>query len=743
MAEKDQSLMEEARRRFKQAVDATSENRPYQLDDVRFAAGSPDNGWQWPPDVLKARQGDPNGARPTLTINKLPQHIKLVTNEQRQNRPAVKVLPVDDKGDIEVAEVFSGMVRHIEVSSDADVAYDTACECQVTSGEGYFRVITDYSDEMSFDQEIFIAPIKNPFSVYLDPDGLRLDATGKKGKWGFITDTMSKEEFKSQWPKSDAAISWDVYAEGDAYSQWFLADGSIRIAEYFYQESKDAEIFLWPDGSVTMSGDNPPIIGMQPVKSRPTKLITIKWCKLNGVEVLESSEWAGKYIPIIRVVGNEWIVDGKCVIAGIVRNAKDAQRMGNYMESMNVEMTALAPKAPFVGAGGQFEEYEDKWDTANTVNYPYLEYNPVSSEGTLVPPPSRMAPPMASSAIIEAVAAAWQNLQSTVGQYNPSLGAEAQEKSGKAILARQRQADVGTFHYIDNLGRAIRYLGCILVDLIPKIYDTKRVARTIGVDGEADTITLDPSQDQGVMELQDEMGAVQKIYNPNVGRYDVVVTVGPSYTTKRVEAAEHMAEALNGNPALWGVIGDLYVKSQDWPGAQEMAERIKKTIPPQLLEGDEDKGDPNQKMQEVQQAAHALGQREAELNAHAEQIQVAAEELAKKEQEGTQIETRAKDALAKVNTAIAKLNAEQEVFGLQKQLAQKEIEVAELTLESDRKIAAAEADALRTKMEAKMKEITEASKELEQGQGDMKTLADELGAINNRLSMFEVQAGVQ
>lgn len=738
------ALLETARKRFQMSIDATASNRPYQLDDVRFAAGSPDNGWQWPPDVLRIRQNDPNGPRPTLTINKLPQHIKLVTNEQRMNRPAVRVLPVDDNSDIEVAEVLTGIVRHIEVSSDADVAYDTACECQVTSGEGFFRVLTEYSDPMSFDQDIVIAPIKNPFSVYLEPDGLQHDATGKKCKWGFVTDMMSKEEYKLAFPKSKAAISWDVYAEGDAYQQWFL-DDQIRIAEYFYMEPEHRKLIMWADGSTTLDGENPAIVGLAPMVrngkpvERDTTIMHVKWCKLNGVEILEEEEWPGRYIPIIRVIGNEWIVDGQSVVAGIVRNAKDAQRMGNYMESMNVELTALAPKAPFVGAAGQFEGFEDKWDQLNMTPFPYVEYNPVSSEGTLVPPPKRMEPPMASTAIVQAVAAAWQNLQSTVGQYNPSLGAESQEKSGKAIQARQRQADVGTFHYIDNLGRGIRYLGCILVDLIPKIYDTRRAARIIGVDGEPDTVTLDPAQQSCVMEIADEEGAIQRIYNPNVGKYDVAVTVGPSYTTKRIEAAENMAEALQGNPALWGVIGDLYVKSQDWPGAQEMAERIRKTIPPNLLEGENEANDPEAKMQQVQQAAQALGQREAMLNAQAEQMEQAAEELAKKEQDVQTLEARAKSALAQVEAKIFALNAETQVFELTKQLAEKEIEMASMTLDTDRKLAKAEADKIRGELEAKMTEVNNASEELAEGQGDMTTLADTLKQVLDRLDQFEVQ----
>ena len=592
--EGNSDLMTTARNRFKLSVDATTSNRVYQLDDIRFAAASPDNGYQWPQQLLNARQNDPNGARPTLTINKLPQHIRLVTNEQRQNRPSVKVLPVDDTGDIEVAEIFTGIIRHIEVSSNADVAYDTACENQVTCGEGYWRILTDYCDEKSFDQDILFAPIKNPFSVYLDPAGLRLDATGQKCEWGFITQELSPEEFKRQFPNSKEPIDkveWSDQGYGDDYDTWYEED-QVRIAEYFYTEYKEAKITLWSDGQTTMDDEvpKPDQMGMMPmpVKDRPTQIRSVKWCKLSGLEVLEENDWAGKYIPIIRCVGNEWEVDGVYICSGLVRNAKDAQRMVNYWESQDAEMLALAPKAPFVGAVGQFETMNEEWNQANIKNFSRLEYDPVEVNGVTLPAPQRQQPPMASSAMLAAKESANQNLQATVGQYNPSLGADSQEKSGVAIRARQAQSDVGTFHYIDNLSRAIRYTGLILVDLIPKIYDTKRVIRIIGEDGESDHATIDPSIQGPTQEILPPTGAIEKIYNPNVGRYDVVVTTGPSYTTKRLESAEAMAQVLQGNPELWGVVGDLFVKNMDWPGAQEMAERIKKTIPANLLESEDD-----------------------------------------------------------------------------------------------------------------------------------------------------------
>lgn len=753
MADTDEDFLATARKRMKLAIEATAENRVYQVDDLRFAAGSPDNGWQWPEDVRQARLSDPNGARPVLTINKLPQHIKLVTNEQRQNRPSVKVLPVDDNGDIEVAQILNGIVRHIEVNSDADVAYDTACENQVTIGEGYWRILTDYCDEMSFEQDILITPVKNSFSVYLDPDGLKLDSTGKKARWGFITEDLSNEEFKRLYPKAKEKPEWPEAGMGDDFSPWLTNDG-LRIAEYFYIEDKDVNILMLEDGTSMPEKEyweevnaNPMILAPQPIKNRMTTLQEVKWCKMTGGEVIERKDWAGKFIPIVRVVGNEYIVEGKSVISGIVRNAKDPQRMVNYWASQETEMLALAPKAPFVGAAGQFEDFEDKWRTANTTNYAYLEYNPVEINGHVVPPPQRQAPPLPPAGIIHAKAEAGDDLQATVGQYNPSIGAEAQEKSGKAIMARQRQADVGTFHYIDNLSRSIRYCGCILLDLIPKIYDTKRVARIIGEDGETDNATLDPDSPQAVVELKHETGEIQKIYNPNVGRYDVTVTTGPSYTTKRQESAEAMGQLLQGNPELWGVIGDLFVKNQDWPGAEEMSARIRKTINPQLLEDAED--DPNSvdaKLQKVQEGAQMLGQKEAELQQAEQQIQQMGQQAQKQVEQARTAEARVKEMIAKLNEDAQRIEYEKKYIALQQQFFRQAAQAREQAQDAEQQ---AQIDAVFARVEQMFAEhelqikekvlagVTDTIGELHNG------LASEMKGISDKLNQFEVQGATQ
>ena len=609
---KDKDILSVAKSRFTMAVSAYSESREDELDDLRFYAASPDNQWQWPADVLATRgavQGQTINARPCLTINKLPQHVRQVTNDQRQNRPSGKVIPVDDKADVEVAEVFDGLVRHIEYISDADVAYDTACENQVAYGEGYIRLLTEYCDDNSFNQDIKIGRIRNSFSVYMDPT--IQDPCGSDAQWCFITEDLTKEEYERQFPDAQPISSMMSQGVGDAsISQW-VSENTVRIAEYFYIEHEKATLNLYYGNVSAMKGsaedEDMAMRGMKPIKTRTVDIKRVKWCKINGFEILESQDWAGSNIPVVRVVGNEFEVDGRIYVSGIVRNAKDAQRMYNYWTSQEAEMLALAPKAPFIGYGGQFEGYEQQWKTANTTNWPYLEVNPdvTDGAGAVLPLPQRAPPPLPQTGLIQAKMGASDDIKGTTGQYDSSLGQTSNERSGKAILARERQSDVGTYHYVDNLARAVRYITRQIVDLIPKIYDTERIARIVGEDGETGIIKVNPNQPMPVNKIMDQQGIVlEKIYNLGVGKYDVCVTTGPSYMTKRQEALEAMAQLLQGNPQLWAVAGDLFIKNMDWPGAQEMSKRFAKTIDPKIMEG----GDDSPEMQAAKMQMDAMNQ---------------------------------------------------------------------------------------------------------------------------------------
>jgi hypothetical protein len=611
-AKSNADILATARSRLDMAMSCYSESREDENDDLKFYAGSPDNHWQWPADVLATRgavQGQTINARPCLTINKLPQHVRQVTNDMRQNRPGAKVIPVDDKADIQVAEIFNGMIRHIEYISDADVAYDTACENQVAYGEGYIRLLTEYCDDDTFNQDIKIGRVRNSFSVYMDPT--IQDPTGADAKWCFVTEDVTRDDYERMYPNAAPISTLQSLGVGDQSISNWLNENTVRIADYYYVDYDTATLNLYPGNATAFEGtpedkDLRAIYG-RPKRSREADRPRVRYCKINGYEILEQNEWAGKWIPVIRIVGNEFEVDGRLYVSGLVRNAKDAQRMYNYWVSQEAEMLALAPKAPFIGYGGQFEGYEDKWKTANTNNWPYLEVNPdvTDGQGAALPLPQRAQPPMASSGLLQAKSGAAEDIKATTGQYNASLGQGGNERSGKAILARQREGDVGTYHYGDNLTRGVRHIARQLIDLIPKIYDTQRIARTIGEDGETDMAKIDPDQPMPVREVRNaENIVIDRIYNPTIGKYDVVATTGPGYATKRQEALAAMGQMLQGNPQLWAVAGDLFVKNMDWPGAQEMAKRFAKTIDPKFLSDDQQ----SPELQAAQQQIQAMGQ---------------------------------------------------------------------------------------------------------------------------------------
>ena len=626
----DPDVMATMRHRMQMGMAALSDSREDELDDLRFMAGSPDNQWQWPADVLATRgavQGQTINARPCLTINKLPQHVRQVTNEQRQNRPAGKVIPVDDNADIEVAAIFDGVVRHIEYMSDADVAYDTACDNQVTYGEGYIRLITEYCNEETFDQDVRIMRVRNSFSVYMDPT--IQDPCGSDAEWCFVTQDMTKDEYEREFPDASPISSIMSTAVGDESLSAWLDEDTVRIAEYFYYKRKRETLNLYPDNvsafkNTDMDKQLRAMYG-KPVRTREVDRKKVMWMKTNGYDVLDEREWPGSWIPVVRVVGNEFEVQGQIYVSGLVRNAKDAQRMYNYWTSQEAEMLALAPKAPFIAYGGQFEGYENQWKTANTTNWPYLEVNPdvTDGAGNTLPLPQRAAPPLPQTGLIQAKMGAGEDIKSTTGQYDASLGEQGNERSAKAITAREKQGDVGTYHYVDNLARAIRHITRQLVDIIPKIYDTQRIARIIGVDGEVSMVKMDPMQQEPVKEIRDQNGGlIEKIYNPSIGTYDVMVTTGPGYMTKRQEALDAMSTILQSNPQLWTVAGDLFIKNMDWPGAQEMAKRFKKILDPKVLE----EGDQSPEIMAAKQQIEVLSQELNRVSDIMENIQDSAEQ---------------------------------------------------------------------------------------------------------------------
>lgn len=662
-----------ARTRFRLAAEAESQNRRDSLDDLKFSIGE-----QWPADIETQRTAD---GRPCLKMNRLPQFIRQVTNEQRQQRPAIQVSPVGSGSDKETAEVLEGMVRHIETISDAEVAYDTGFDSAVRTGLGFWRLVTEFIDDTeSFDQEIKIKRIKNRFTVYFDPSAVEADYSD--ARYAFVVEDLPGEVYKQRYGDSAAASLVDFASVGDTAPGWAGRDESgqpfIRVAEYWYVTEKKRELLQLEDGRVMdraeykkafsedagylTDQDNgaithgitgeaaPAIVG---TRSRLDRSVSMSM--INAIEELEKHEWAGRWIPLIPVIAEDIDVDGQRHLAGLVRDAKDPQRMYNYWVSAATERIALAPKAPFIAAEGQIENHESEWAQANVRNFPVLQYKPVSLSGQPVPPPQRQQLDSQMTDFSRMIAQADNDLKSTTGIYDASLGQKGPDESGKAILLRQHQTDISTLNYSDNMSRAIRATGRQLLDLIPHIYDAPRVQRIIKPDQTVDQVGIFNSKSAGMSadEVQQlaEMQGIKKIYDIGVGRYNVTVNVGPSYQTKRQESAASMLQLVQSYPNLIPLAGDLIVRNMDWAGADAIADRLKKMLPPQLQEGDQ--SDPEVQNNMLRSQLQQVSQQHALMT---QALQNALETIRTKkiEQDGkiaaTKIDADAKISVAEIQT---------------------------------------------------------------------------------------------
>ena len=629
----------EALERFALAQEAEDPNRTEMLEDLRFAALD-----QWPDGLKRLREMDPNGARPCLVLDKIGQYRRQVINDTRQNLPSIRFRPVDDKSDKDTAEVLNGLARHVQDVSSADIAHLTALDWAVTCGLGYFRILTEYLSDDSWDQDIRIARIHNPFAVYFDPHSTEPD--GSDAEWCFITDDVPKKTFERLHPKADLGGDFGPGSQGDLIHTWFSED-TVRVAEYFRIEREKDEVVLLEDQSSLYGSEYRKRLEggevlVPVVRARPVDRRVCYWQKITGSEVLEESEFPASYIPVIPVIGTEFWIDGKRQLSGMVRPGKDPQRALNYWASVATEVSALTPRAPFIGAAGQFENYEDKWGNANTENYAYLEYNPIPlGGGTVAGPPQRQPFPGAPAGMLQLMQMFEGHIQSALGMYQASVGAPSNEKSGIAIRERKNEGDVGTAHYRGNLALSMRHEARIELEMFSRVYDTARIARIIGEDGSVDTVMLDPSLP----------GASQKtpkgqpnIHNITIGRYDMSVDIGPAYATRRQDAAAAQIEMVRAFPQLMQIAGDLVVGEQDWPGAEQMRDRLKKSLPPELAD-DEEGGAPQippqlkaqiqqgmqqyeQQLAQAQQMIQGLQQQLGEASAAAQEGQAAAKDKA-------------------------------------------------------------------------------------------------------------------
>lgn len=641
----DENILRRALTRFKRCEEWERDFRNNYRMDTRFANGDSYNNYQWPQPVAQRMQQD---TTPMLTVNKTRQHNLQIINDAKQNKPGVIIRPVGGEASFDAAQTFEGIVRHIEYISNAEQAYDSATTTQVEGGIGYWRVVTDYVGENTFDQDIFIRRIKDPLSVYIDPDINEVD--GSDANFAYVFEDLSREAFEIEFPDVDCTPGLPFGMSGTAV---FITQDMVRVCEYYEKERKLDKLVAFVDEKTgerkfVRKSQIPPDLYKQlkeqnDFDEREVVTDKIMWYKIAGHEIIDRRELLGKYIPIVRVIGEEVVIDGRMDRKGHTRSMIDPQRMYNYWTSAATEHVALQNKIPYIAGARAISGYENYWKTANRSNYSYLPYNDVDENGNAIAAPQRQQPPVASDAYMKGMQIAQTEMMMASGQYQAQMGQNENAKSGVAINARQRQGDRATYHFIDGLAVGIRFTGKILLDLIPKVYDTPRVIRILAEDGEEQEIQVDPMQKEALQE-QREPGEnkVKRIFNPNVGTYEVISDVGPGYATRRQEAFNAFSQIIAQNPQALQIVGDLMFKNADFPGADEIARRLKRGIPPQYTK-DGPSPQETQLMQQVQQMQQ-LFEEMTKLLAEKE------EELKNKDQENS---VREYDAESKRITAVA------------------------------------------------------------------------------------------
>ena len=638
-----QSILEEAKARFKSASVAEDRQRELELDDLHFC----ESGSQWPPEIKRDREAE---GRPCLEVDRINPFIHQVCNEYRQSRPQPQVNPCDSGASKETAEVLQGMIRHIMYLSNGDTAVDTAFESMIRIGRGYCRVLTDYCDDTSFDQDVIVTRVPNPHMVYIDPSSTAPD--GSDMNWAFVAVDMSRDAFRLEYP--DAKLSNMSTAEwksiGDDDPEWMTGSDGCRVMEYFRKVLVSTKLAKLSDGRVIEKKDVTEFD--QIVDERDGHKTKIMWYKMTANEILDTTEWLGKWIPIVPFYGSELIIEGKRIFSGLVRSAKDPARHYNYMKSAQAEAIALAPKSPIIAAKGSLGsgEMRSVWKSINRRAVSVVEYDAFDSQQRPMPAPQRMQTEVNIQGITEAMMGAADDLKATTGMYDASLGNRSQASSGVAIKSLQQQGSTGNFHFVDNAARSIRHLGRILIDLFPKIYDTQRVVRCVKPDETVDLKTINgPSG-----EIDQETG-VERIYDLKTGTYDVIVSVGPSYQTKRMENLALLESLLQG--PMGGLLAqqapDIVIGMTDFAIAPQLVDRLKKMLPPQLQ--DKPKGEqqlPPDVQQHMQQMMQQIRSGEQIMDQMKVVIDAAEGKLANKTLE---LESRERIAELQSKTELVKL----------------------------------------------------------------------------------------
>ena len=589
---KELTKVEEISEKFKQAYADWTDIRKKSLEDLKFLSGEMY-------DETQARAVAAQGGAPMISNNRLHTFVQQVENELRQMNVGIAVHATDESGSEDTAEILEGIIRHIENISNAPSAYIAAAgKCgALVPGFGVVKLKTDYVSDDSFDQEIYIEECKDPFSIIPDFNATTSDFSD--AEYVFEFKDIPKEEYIEKYGESEInAKTWDIVGSKQSKTNW-MTKSTIRIARYWYKERTYSTLYLLDDGRIvddyseetytqttytpippefqtdgqTHTEEQTPI-GVK--QKRKVETCQVKWIETNGYEVLDEGEWHNGDLPFVFFVGSDMVIDGNREIHGIIRFAKDSQKMYNYISSQIITALAAKNRAPWIASTSAIpDELRKQWETSNISNHAILYYRDRDDLGNPINPPSRGD---GSEPAIQAYMAASQkteaDMKASLGIFDSGIGqnpaAGDLSGAGKAIQTLTENGMKTNLHFSNNMVLGIRTLGEKIINLIPIIYDTPRVVRIIGADGTPDLIKINALLTKGKMK-----GKMHDIANC-VGCYGVVVDTGQSYATKKSQQADQMLQFVQAFPQLSPFIMDLIAKDMDWDNSHALAERIMK-----------------------------------------------------------------------------------------------------------------------------------------------------------------------
>ncbi len=640
----DYSKHEDVLKLLTEAQDADQDNREAALEAQWFIEKQDG---QWEPEWW-----DANSGKPRYTFDMTSPIVDQIAGEIEQADFDIKVRPAGGDSSKETAQILDGLIRNIENISNASAIYSHAGRNMVATGIDGWRVVQEYCDGMSYDQDLMIKPIYN-FSerVWFDVGSQTRDRSDSK--YCFVLQAIPSDEYKERFPKG----SGQSVSSGRTKTGYYQKAATIVCGQIYYVKYEKTEIAMLSDGKIIELTDDTKAVldeladnGITVSQSRPRKKPVVYSRLFDGSGWLtDEQRTVFSYIPVIPTYGNFKVIEDKTVYRGVVQKLMDPQRVMNYSLSREIEEGALAPRAKYWMTPKQAAGHEEKLRTMNVNSDPVQFYNPDPTVAGGAPP-QQSGGAQINPGLRTVSESMRQIMGQTAGMFAANMGDNPGLQSGVAIKSLQQKGDNGTIKYFKAMEIAISQTARVMVDAMPRVYDTTQQKRILNADGSFEMQTLNQTVIDG------QTGKPVVINDLSKGKYDVTCSAGPSFQSRSQEAVQTILEMAAFDPSVIQSGADILFNNLDSPGMDLIAQRKRQqllaagVIPPTQMT-DEEKAQ--------------IAQAQAQPKAKDPATQIAEAEALKAQAEASMAQTKARIAQTEAEEAAIKLQQAQEKLRLQ------------------------------------------------------------------------------